>query len=259
LLASDEPACATLFSATALAVALLIDPDATRRGNPSPPSVATFDVPEAPSLPPATLPLPAPPPAPPAADTSAAPKLEREPVASTSALAVLALGFGPGDAIGAALHVAGKPSRRWGFAATALYVSPSETTEQGVSLSAGATTFGGFVTYSPFPDVANVTVEAGPWLGVLQARVLPPAPGPETTFQVASGDYVFAALSAGAGLEAHVTPSIFITTRALLLLPLIRHRLTLSVEGVDGPVMTELWTQPALAAALSAGLGLSFF
>lgn len=261
LLSSDEPSCAPLFSATALAVALLIDPDAALRENPSAPSaVAAFDVPE-PAAPPPVAPTRAPPPPspPPVAEPRAALEPAEREVASTSALAVFAGGLVPGNSAGVALHVAGRVTPHWGFAASALYVSPSSTATEDVSLSVGATAFGAFATFRPLTGGATLALEAGPWLGALHTSIVPSATGSATVAQTSAEELLLAALSAGTGLEVHVTKAVFVTARALLLVPLFRHQMLLSVDERGGSGTEPLWTQPPVAGVLSGGVGLSFF
>jgi hypothetical protein len=261
MLSSDEPTCASLFSATALAVALLIDPDAALRGSGTTP-VAEFVAPE---------PAPPPPPSPPKAPGPPAPVAEskkparaRGEVASSALLGAFALGIVPGSTAGAGLHIAGRPTPHWGWAVTALYLTPSEALEEGVSLSVGLTGAGAFATFRPLAQGASLSLEAGPWIGALQARVLP-ATGALSTDQPSGvvpsspGDLLFLAVSAGAGLEAHVTPAVFITVRALLLAPLIRHQMTISESSRSGTNQAELWTQPPVGGLFSTGVGLSFF
>jgi hypothetical protein len=257
MLTNDEPTCAPLFSATALAVALLIDPDAALR-EPAGTPVAEFTEPSPPPPKPASLPepvttaapTPAPPPPPPRRDHEGA---------AAALLGVYALGITPEGSPGLALQVSGRPDTHWGWSALALYVDPSEALHDNVTFSVGLTALGGLVSFRPLPRGANLAFEAGPWLGVLGTSVVVSDERPVSAVATSPGDFLFAALSAGVGFEAAVSTNVFVTARGHLLLPLIRRQLSVSVESSAGSTVEEVWTQPPVAGLFSAGVGFAFF
>lgn len=254
-LAHDQPDCAILFSATALAVALLIDPDAVSRDAQA---VARFDVPEppppsaAPERPPAR---PQPPPALPSAPAPAAPAVvdagvrvrERdEHQAFVLTEAVLALGLLPAAAPGAALSAGARVGPRWGFSVTTLALPATPTAGEAV-FDVGLTAFGLAATFDVLPSAAGrLVLEVGPAVGGLHAIVQSPNPRD-------AGDHWFAAISAGLRGQLAVTDVLFLGARAAAVVPVVRRGLF--VRGESEPV----WRQPAIGALGGAGLGLSFF
>jgi hypothetical protein len=238
---------------------LLIDPDAAQRRE-NQPAVAEFAVPEAP--PPAPPPQPqSSEPTPPAqARELSAPKpVPEQRAAESSVSGVWAIGVVPASTGGVELQAMAQPTTRWGWGVTGLYLSPGESVETAVAFSAGLTAVGVFASFRPLPSLNGFVLEAGPWLGALQADILPAGAGDASVSQSSTGDLLFAAVSAGAGLEAYVSTAVFLVFRGRLLAPLVRHELTVSVEGRTDSVSEVLWTQPALAGAFSAGVGLAFF
>jgi hypothetical protein len=123
-LQSDEPGCNALFGATALAIALVIDPEAASR---QPAASAAFEAPPAPAAPP---PAPAPPPPPPVVAAPPPPLPTALPQPAPRALVSMVLrgqlsgGLVPEPAPGVGLGLAARPSKRWGFAAAAWYTPP---------------------------------------------------------------------------------------------------------------------------------------
>jgi hypothetical protein len=138
-------------------------------------------------------------------------------------------------------------------------LSPSEVSDPEVTFSVGLTSAGAFATFRPLAGGTTLALEAGPWLGVLSTAVLSPAGQPPSVVASSPGDFLFAAISAGASFEAHVTTEVFITARGALLAPLVRRQLSISEEVRTGTTPNPVWTQPALSGLLSAGLGIAFF
>ncbi len=261
LLESDDVSCTPIFSATALAVALLIDPEAAlRKDAQASQAVARFDPPLEPS-PASTSAAPAAPvePAPSAPATSAAqasPALDQprpaEPrdddvVGVIAAEALVAAGLVPNTAPGAGLYAGARFGRRLGFSASAFYVESATASSGAAVFDVGLT---GFALAASLDALVNerarLTFELGPTVGALHASVRTPVP-------IDPGDFWFVAGSLGLRAQLNVTSMLFVSLRGLLQVPLLRRGLF--VEGAPDPV----WRQPPLAAFGAFGAGLSFF
>lgn len=252
-LESDEPGCGALLSATALAVALVIDPEAASREPAAAPAAASFEPAPAP-------PAPAPPaPAPPVEITPAktgpvAPRPEVDVFASRIRIADIALGatyslgLVPQATAGAELLVAARPGRHWGFALSADYV-PSRTVAQGIgSLDVGLTRGSALLTYDVGyqPGSTRLWLGFGPSAGAFHVGVRAPSPVTD------SGDFAFIALEARANLEMCISGRFFVHLAAAGLVPARRQEFL--VRKQPEPV----WRQPALAGSAFLGLGMSF-
>jgi hypothetical protein len=255
-LESNEASCAPIFQATALAVALVIDPDAAPPAE-HPDAVATF-APVA-SAAPTAQPAPAPPIATTGAVMPRAAASERairpqtlapaEPTHALSTLslrAVLSGSLVPGASPGLALDFSVRPAERWGFSAGALYVSPTTasagTGRAQIGLSAAAL---GVTFDAARFDRVRLMLEAGAWGGALQTAVLSPTP-------TAPGPFPFLALDLGARAQIALSRGVFAEIGGALALPLIDR--SLLVAGAAKPI----WREPALAGLGFFGLGASF-
>lgn len=255
-LESDEPGCGALLSATALAVALVIDPEAASREPAPGPAAASFEpAPAAPAPPPPTR-APAPAPVLEVKTTKYGGRLRSEidealarRVISDVALGVTYnLGLVPQAAAGAALEISARPGRYWGFALMADYV-PSQTVTRGIgSLDVGLTRGTALLTY----DLAYRPVSTRLWLGIGPTfgafHVGVRAPSPVTD----SGDFLFAAAEARANVEVCISQRFFVH---------------LGLAGVVAPFRQEflvrkqaepVWRQPVVAGSGFFGLGMSF-
>jgi hypothetical protein len=252
ILISDDTSCAPIFSATALAVALLVDPEgALSRDSGANEAVGRFEIdePTPPPLPPPSAPVPAPPhvpaPLPPAA-AGVSPVRER-PVAATGVEAVVTLGVVPAVSPGVGLFTEGFWGGDWGFALTGLYVSKASITEGNVVLDVSLTTFGAALTFSPIESRSfRLVTDAGLSTGALHVGV-------RGARALDSGDHLHLALGLGARAEAMVIGSFFLTARLGAAVPLI-HR-GLFVEGHEEPI----WREPPIGGLASLGAGWAFF
>ena len=251
-LQSDEPGCTALLNATALAIALVIDPDAAAQ-TPAPTSgVAAFETPPEP----APRVAPPPPPSPMAEAPTAEPPIEMlAPPRRPRTQVTVALrggidaGFVPKTAPGVTLFFSALPTRRWGYALAASY-APSETATSGIgSIDVGLTRGSALVTF----DVAEIdsstgrfVLAAGPSLGAFHVGVREPTP------VTAPGDYLFLAAELQADLQLYVTKTIFIELGGGALVPLRRQEFL--VRGQDAPV----WRQPLVSGQAFLGLGAKF-
>lgn len=255
-LESDEPGCSALLSATALAVALVIDPEAASREPPPAPGKASFE--------PLPSPPPAPPPPPPLALVSAQTGPVRPRSACCSEVAGIAqrlvpanvalgisynLGLVPGAAPGAELSFSARPWQRWGFALSADYVS-SRSRESGIgSLDVGLTRGSALLLYYV---TAKWAVDAHWWLGLGSTlgafHVAVRSPAPVTD----AGDFSFAAVEARSNLQIRVAKRIYVHAGfAGFVAP---WRQEFLVRGQADPV----WRQPALAGSATFGVGITF-
>jgi hypothetical protein len=246
----EEPSCAPIFSATALAVALFIDPEAAlSRDSRANEAVGRFEVDEPARPPPAPVPAPAaapppapvappppPPPAPPARDTA---------IAVTGVEAVATLGLVPAFSPGVGIYTEGFPGSRLGFSLSALYVSKASVTQGNASLDVSLSTFGAAITFSPVNGRAlRLVMDAGLSAGALHVSVRE-APA------VGLGDHGHYALSFGARVEATVINGFFFSARAGGAVPLVRHELSVEEEII--------WTEPPIGGMASLGVGWAFF
>jgi hypothetical protein len=247
-LESDEPGCGALLNATALAIALVIDPEAASREPPPPLSVASFEPPRPPpvaSPPPSSGPVPPLPPAPP---PSVAPVTPAPPAALTLSLrGSLQLGLVPGAAPGVAMAFSLRSARRWGFLAHAEY-TPSRNVARGIgSLDIGLTRAGALATFQVLrAKRVHWLLAAGPSVGAFHIAVREPTP------VTAPGDYAFAAVQLGNVLQVHVTDALFVELGADALVALVRPEFV--VRQQQDPV----WSQPRVSASLFGGVGALF-
>jgi hypothetical protein len=252
-LVDETEACAAIFSATALAVALLIDPEALSgeaRAN-----VGRFEVEEAanpPPVAPATSALA--PPAPPPPERNAAPSVppmpepRAVPVAVLGADALVAIGLVPAVSPGVGVSANGVVSGRWGIGVSALYVAKAEVSQGTATLDVSLTTLGAAVTLRAVSSPSlRVTPEVALLAGAHHLAV-------RGGLAVDSGDQGFWALGAGVRVEAHVTHGLFVGLRAGLVVPLVRRGF--AVEGNEGD---PIWRAPPVAGMASLGLGWAFF
>jgi hypothetical protein len=252
-LESDEPGCGALLSATALAVALVIDPEAASREPAPAPAAASFEPP----------PAPAPPPAPPA------PVIELEqartkPVATpgpesdtfnrrlfTSDIGLRAtynLGLVPAAAPGAQLAFSARLGSRWGFALSADYVATRRATRGIGSLDVGLTRGSVLVSYALWqrPGLERLWLGLGPTVGAFHVAVRTPAPVTD------SGDFPFAAGELRAELQAAASKRIFFHVGVSALVAPWRQEFLVRRQE------EAVWRQPVLSGSGFLGLGMAF-
>ncbi len=248
-LQSDEPGCSALVNATALAIALVIDPEAAARGPAAKPASAAFAPPTEPA--PAVAPPAAPPTAPAALP---APQSEMRlsappprPLLTLSARAQVTGGLVAATSPGFELSFTARPGARWGFAIGASYAL-SQTASVGIgALDFGLTRASALVTF----DVAQskhvrLVLLGGPTLGAFHLAVRKPAP------VTSPGDYWFVAAELGGNLQVAVTDGSFVELGGALLAPLLRQQFL--VRRQTEPV----WSEPALAGLAFLGVGALF-
>ena len=248
-LQSDEPGCSALVNATALAVALVIDPEAA--AHPPAPSqgVAAFDPPavEAPPLappPPAAAPAPAPVLAPVALRL---PTPSRPTAVTASLRAQLTGGLVGATSPGFELSFSARPGERWGVAVAASYTL-SQTLTRGIgSLDLGLTRASALLTFDAGrSERLRLVLAAGPSLGALHVAVRRPAP------ITSPGDFWFAAAQLEAALQISVTKGVFLDLGAAALVPLGRQ--AFAVRGQTEPI----FSQPVLSGLGFLGVGAMF-
>jgi hypothetical protein len=252
-LVSEEPSCESIFSATALAVALLIDPDAALSGDAQAPSVQSAAVNS----------VAAPPPQPmrsevatpkleplreaPRSEPAPAPPVSAPPPAGVGVEAALATGMTPDVGPGVNLFVSYRPGARLGLTASALYLESATASQNGAVFDVGLTAFGLSGTFDILPESAlRWTAEAGPMVGALHVSVRSPTP-------IDPGDFAFVALVGGTRVQVPMGRWVFASLHGAAVLNLVRRGLF--VKGEEEAVFRE----PPLGAFFSAGLGLSFF
>jgi len=246
-LQSDEPGCSALTNATALAIALVIDPEAAAHEPPPGTGVAAFEPPVVTPPPPAS---PAPPPTPPPAPAPVALRVpapaERMPL-TASLRAQLTGGLAGATSPGFELSFSARPSKRWGIAIAGSYTL-SQTVTRGIgSLDLGLTRASALLTFDAgSSEKVRLVLAAGPSLGALHVAVREPTP------VIAPGDFWFADLELGARLQIAVTKGVFIELGGAALLPLARQEFL--VVGQNEPV----WRQPILAGLGFLGVGALF-
>lgn len=205
-LQSDEPGCEALLSATALAIALLIDPEAATRE-----PAATSSAPVAP---PAAPPVP-PPPTPPSPVATPSPIFSKPaaggpapPVAATSAISLraeLSGGLVPAASPGVELGWGSTPWSRWGLALSAAYTASREATRGIGALDVSLTRAAALVTFEVArSSSARLMLGAGPSLGALHIAVREPAPVTDP------GDYWFSAIEGRVGVQANLSQRLFV-------------------------------------------------
>jgi hypothetical protein len=249
-LESDEPSCGALFGATALAIALVIDPEAASRPAPA---EATF---EAPPTPPTPSPTPAPPAPPQSAAASPAvavrlPPLVPEPRRETEVwLAPRGLissglvppGASPGLSVSALVH----PPGRWGFSTAVSYTLPRRVRELDSDVEVSLTRATVAVTVDALRGPRyRLLLSAGPSLGAFHVAVREPAP------VINPGDFPFASLELGAEAQVLVTTDIFLDVGAQALVPLLTQRFETGGGGTT-------WEQPWIAGVGFLGVGARF-
>jgi len=248
-LQSDEPGCSALVNATALAIALVIDPDAASRPPAPPKAAAAFDLPPpAPPLPATAVAAPPPPPvAPPQAlPEKRLPEPPRTPITLSGRGEVLG-GVVPAISPGFELSFSARPSTRFGYAVAAS-LALSQTATFGIgSLDVGLTRASALVTFDAGrSERVRLVLAAGPTLGVFHVAVRAPAPVTD------SGDFSFWGGELAADLQISVTNGFFCELGGAALLPLRRQEFL--VRGQSG----SIWRQPFFSGLGFVGLGTKF-
>ncbi|HYQ14850.1 MAG TPA: hypothetical protein VEQ58_03805 [Polyangiaceae bacterium] len=245
-LQSDEPGCAALLSATALAIALVIDPEAATRDAPPAQSRVAFE----PIAPPPAAPAVAPPPVTPAPPVLA-PVVEAPPPSDTvvrlSLRGEISGGLVPAVSAGPELAFGVRPSEHWGFELGASFTASQEASRGvgilGASLSRAVT----LVTWeNALTDNTRLILGVGPALGVLHIAVREPAPVTDP------GDFWFLALQGQLGLQMAVTKRVFVEWGGSLFVPLRRQQFL--ARGQAEPV----WREPSVAGRGFLGFGAHF-
>jgi hypothetical protein len=248
-LESDEPGCAALFAATALAIALVIDPEAAQRESSVTQGVAAFEAPP-PAPPPVAVAPPPPlvvtPPSSAPAAPPPAPALATTPV-TMSVRGVLTSGLVPGLAPGFGLSATARPTPRWGYSLSGSYTAP-RTVREGVGVfEIGLTRATAALTFDAAQSQAlRLSLSAGPSLGAYHLAVLEPVPVTNP------GDFLFAALELGATLQVTVSNGLFFELAGQGLVPFKRQEFL--TRRQDEPV----WSQPWLSGGGLLGVGARF-
>jgi hypothetical protein len=247
-LESDEPGCAALFGATALAIALVIDPDVAQRESGVSQGVAAFE-----ALPPAAPPplVVAPPVVAPPPKTDPTPPVSAAPPPMTavtmSLRGLLLAGTIPSLAPGLGLAVTARPTSRWGYALSGSYVAPRTAREGEGVFEIGLTRATAALTFDAArSDAVRLVLSAGPSLGAYHLAVLEPVPVTDP------GDLLFAALEFGTSLQVSVSKGIFFELGGQALVPLKRQQFL--ARGQTEPV----WSQPWLSGGGLLGVGTRF-
>jgi hypothetical protein len=244
-LQSDEPGCEALLSATALAIALLIDPEAAAREAPPANGSAVFE-----PAPPPPTPPPAPPPPvdspqarPPAPIAIAPPKA----VTETSAISLrgeLTGGLVPAASPGVELAFGARPWSRWGFALAAAYTAPREAARGIGALDLSLTRAAALLTFEAArSSSARLVLGVGPTVGALHVAVRQPAPVTDP------GDYWFSAAQGMLSLQLSATRQVFVELGASGFVALVRQQF--QVRGQAEPV----FRQPPVSASGFVGAG----
>lgn len=250
-LQSDEAGCSALLNATALAIALVIDPEAAAREPAARPAVADF-APAAEATPPRASPPAPPAPVPP--PSPVAPTIEmrlpapppRTPV-TMSLRAQLTAGVVAATSPGFELAFGARPGRRWGLALSGSYAL-SQTRTLGIgSLDVGITRASALATFDVGQSQnARLVLSGGPTLGALHLAVRRPSPVTEP------GDFLFIAAELDADLQVAVTDTLFLELGGALLAPLRRQQFL--VRRQSEPV----WSQPPISGLGFVGAGARF-
>jgi hypothetical protein len=248
-LQSDEPGCAALFGATALAIALVIDPEAASR-DPAVRNSAAFEAPPPPAAPP-----PAPPPAPTVAPMQREPERPAAPatpslpttLVTMSARGQISGGLVPAVSPGLGLSFGARPGARWGFALSGSYAAAQLAEGDAGSVEVGLTRATLALTFDAVSSrSARLVLGAGPSLGALHVGVREPTPVTD------AGDFWFVAAELDVALQVAVSKALFVELGGAGLLPLRRQEFL--ARGQDQPI----WGQPALSGTAWAGLGARF-
>lgn len=234
-LESDEPECAELVNATALAIALLIDPEAAaREPAPAKSSVAFVEPTPPPPPPPPVVALPPPLPAlvvPPRDEPRPPPPFD---TIRMSLRGQLSVGLLPAASPGAELMFSARTNRRWGFALTGAYGAPQNVKLGVGSIDVGLTRAALLGTFEASrADAFRLVLAGGPSLGAFHVAVREPAP------ITAPGDYWFGALELAADLQFIVTPELFLDVGGSGFVPLRRQQFV--IRGQDEPVWSQSW------------------
>jgi hypothetical protein len=252
LLTSTEASCASLFHATALAIALAIDPDA--RADAHPIGVASFGEPDEPEGPQERIAVPEPPPAPPparpvvlAAPEQSRPREGRQQSGTVRATGGAALGIGllPAPAPGYGITASGEPTESWGWEAGMVHLPGARHRSEGVEALVGLDAAWLAGQYLPITtDAASVAVGLGASAGALQVAVRSPDP-------LDVGDFLHVALRGGALLDVRLGGPFVAELGASAWLPLTRHRLNV----VRGDRSGLVWEMPPAGVLGTLGFG----
>jgi hypothetical protein len=259
-LRSDEPGCSALFGATALAIALVIDPEAANR-DPGASAAAAFEAPAPPPAPTAVAP-PAPPvasPPPPDRPPVPLPPAAAQTAVTFSLRAQISGGLVPAASPGLGLAFSARPGERWGLSVSGWYTAPqaaetalpadlgSQNEQSLANIEVGLTRATVAVTF----DVARsrrlrLLLAGGPSLGAFHVAVREPTPITD------AGDFWFVAAELGVGLQVAVSEGIFLEMGGAALVP-IRLQEFLA-RGQPEP----LWREPRVAGMGFLGFGALF-
>ena len=247
-LESDEPGCGALFAATALAIALVIDPEAAQRESSVTQGVAAFEAP--PSAPPPVA-VPVPPPAvvaPPKSEPAPPAPAPAAPTPATMSLrSMLLSGLVPGLAPGFGLAATARPTGRWGYALSGSYTAPRTVREGEGIFEIGLTRATAALTLDAAQSPAlRLVLSAGPSLGAYHLAVLEPVPVTDP------GDFLFAALELGATLQVLVSNNVFLELGGQGLVPFKRQ------EFLTRGQATPVWSQPWFSGGALLGVGARF-
>lgn len=245
-LESDEPGCAAVFDATALAIALVIDPEAASRPAGATQAVAAFDAPVPPAVA-APAPVLPPPAAPPARAVPPAPPAEPRVPTSVSLRTELSSSLVPGVSTGVALAFTARPGERFGLAVSGAYTAPRTARDGGGEYDIGLTRAGLALTFDAARSrQVRLALSGGISVGAFHVGVLEPTP------VLDPGDFPFLALELGALLQVSITKGFFIELGGLGQLNALRQEFL--VSGETEPV----WKQSVLSGAGFLGLGVAF-
>jgi hypothetical protein len=246
-LQSDEPSCSALVSATALAIALVIDPEAAARPPAPTESAAAFEPPPAPPTTPPLLrervsscpPAPACPLRPMVAP--------RPDFVELSLRGELSAGLVPATSPGVELSFGARRWRRWGFALSAAYAASKNVSRGTGSLDLSLTRGSALVTFQPLHEsTVGLVLGAGAALGALHLAVREPVPVTHP------GDFWFVAFQAEAELQLYLTNTLFVDLGGDVFAPIVRQEFLVRRQ-------TEaVWRQPVLAGRGFFGVGVMF-
>jgi hypothetical protein len=248
-LQSDEPGCEALVGATALAVALVIDPEAAAR-EPAPQASAVVFEP-----PPAAVPVAAPP-LPPAPARPLPPALSPAPIVVAAVREVpisvglrteLSQGLVPALSAGVELSVSARVKQPWGFALSGAFAAAEPAVHGIGSMTLSLTRGSALLTLDAVrAEHLRLAFGVGPALGAFHVAVREPAPVTNP------GDFWFVAAEATGDLELWLTRQVFLDLGGSLFVPVRRQRF--AVRGQSEVV----WQQPVVAGRGFVGAGLTF-